>query len=139
GVSRDGYLDAAADEPADELPFVGKAQYAILRGQLGRERVERPRQLQDRQRRLIEPRVAAGTADDHPVERAVGRYPHLHDRTRLRAGAAACRPRIVDGADALDLAPPGVEVGCEGRRTRVGRDPQLLALRSSQLRGSFLI
>src|SRR5882724_6576403 len=52
----------------DELPFVCKAQHAVLMSQLGGEGIEGAGELQDGERRLVELGVAARAADDHLLE-----------------------------------------------------------------------
>src|SRR6185312_13124956 len=112
GVSRNRLHRSAAHAAADELPFVGKAQHAVLARQLRRKRIEGTRQLQDRERRLVEFGVAARAADDGLVERAVGADADLDHRRQVSAGDLG-GGRIVERADAFDLAAPGIEVGCE--------------------------
>src|SRR5215472_8810311 len=136
-VSRNRYR-AALCAPAYKLPFVGKTQHAVLGRELRREGVEGARELEDGERRLIELGVAARAADDGAVERAVGVDADLEDRARGAERRAGGR-RKVERADALDLAPPGIEVGGERGGTRVGRDPQLVALRAAELGGSRLV
>src|SRR5215472_5997591 len=136
-VSRNRYR-AALCAPAYKLPFVGKTQHAVLGRELRREAVERARELEDREGRLIELGVAARAADDGAVERAVGVDADFEDRARgpeRRAGGG----REVERADALDLAPPGVEIGRERAGAGVGRDPQLIALRPRELGGPRLV
>ena len=77
GAESQGTVDTAPPRhaAADELPFVGKAQHAVLAGQLGRKRIEGTRELQDCERRLVEFGVAARAADDGLVELPSARMP----------------------------------------------------------------
>src|SRR5215469_567833 len=108
-LSRNRYR-AALCAPAYKLPFVGKTQHAVLGRELGRKRIEGARELEDRQRRLVELGVAARAADDGAIERAVGVDADFEDRARGPERRARGR-REVERADALDLAPPGIEIG----------------------------
>src|SRR5689334_23169822 len=136
-LSRNRY-GAALCASAYKLPFVGKTQHAVLGRELGREGVEGARELEDGEGRLIELGVAARAADDGAVERAVGVDADLEDRARGPKSRAG-RGREVERADALDLAPPGVEIGRERGGTGVGRDPQLVALGARELCGPRLV
>ena len=86
-----------------KLPLVREAQLGVLLAQLRRERVERRRQPQDRQRRLVDVLAAAGALDDRFAEAAVAADRDLQDRV---AGAVARDLREVERAQPLDLAPP---------------------------------
>src|ERR1700728_359983 len=129
---RKGRHGAALHAPAHELPFVGKPQHPILCSELRGERIEGTGELQDRERRLVELRVAARAADERAVEGTARGNGQLEHGGCGHAGGAR-HGRVVEGSDPLDLAPPGVQVGRERRGTRIRGDPQLIALGSPQL------
>src|SRR5690606_37854119 len=122
----------------DELPLVGKPQHAVFARKLGRERVERARELENLERGLIELGRTARAANDGRAERAVRLDAHFKHGTS-DSSAAASGGRVVQSADAFHLAPPAVEVGRKRRGPGVRRDPQLVPLRSTELRRAIFV
>src|SRR6185437_662742 len=113
-------------------------QRAVALGELRRKGIERARELQNGERRLIELRIATRAPDRRHIEMAIGADGDLDHRVGMGTGLpSGCRE--IQGADALDLGAPGDEVGRNDRGARIRRHPELIALGSPQPYRSLVV
>src|SRR5882672_4931481 len=105
---------ALGERAVDEFPLVGKAQRGVITRQGAWKGLEGAGEPENHQRRLVDLGIAAAALHRGLEQAPVPPQRDLDHRAPAQPAAPGGRGKV-KGADTLDLAPPGVQIGRQVR------------------------